>query len=94
LWRDLSLGLDQRGFLSVWSRSDCADLRNAGIFRFQRFYRKWAEQRPFGELKDKLYDYYYDQAHFTKEFKRMTNFSPEHFTVEVFNEFGRRLSLG
>src|SRR5262249_17841757 len=28
----------------------------AGIFRFQRFYRKWAEQRPFDELKDELYD--------------------------------------
>jgi AraC-like DNA-binding protein len=66
----------------------------AGIFRFQRFYRKWAAKRPFDELKDELYDYYYDQAHFTKEFKRMTNFSPEHFTVDVSNEFGRRLSLG
>ena len=66
----------------------------AGIFRFQRFYRKWAEQRPFDELKEELYDYYYDQAHFTTEFKRMTNFSPKHFTSAVSNEFGRRLSLG
>jgi AraC-like DNA-binding protein len=66
----------------------------AGIFRFQRFYRKWAEQRPYDELKNELYDYYYDQAHFTKDFKRMTTFAPEHFTLKVSNEFGRRLSLG
>jgi len=65
----------------------------AGIFRFQKFYQRWAEGRPFDELKEELYDYYYDQAHFTKEFKRMTSFSPKRFTLEVANEFGRRLSL-
>ena len=65
----------------------------AGIFRFQRFYRKWAQRRPYDELKEELYDYYYDQPHFTKEFKRMTGFSPQRFTVEVSNEFGRRLCL-
>ena len=60
-----------------------------GIFRFQKFYRKWAEKGSFDELKADLYDYYYDQAHFTKEFKRMTGFPPERFTREVANEFGR-----
>jgi hypothetical protein len=65
----------------------------AGIFRFQKFYRKWAQGLPYGHLKAELYDYYYDQAHFTKEFKRMTGYSPLRFTREVSNEFGRRLSL-
>jgi len=65
----------------------------AGIFRFQKFYRKWAQRRPYDELKEELYDYYYDQPHFTKEFKRMTGFSPQRFTAEISNEFGRRLSL-
>jgi len=65
----------------------------AGIFRFQKFYRKWARGLPYHLLKDELYDYYYDQAHFTKEFKRMTGYSPRKFTLEVSNEFGRRLSL-
>jgi AraC-like DNA-binding protein len=65
----------------------------AGIFRFQRFYRKWAQRRPYGELREELYDFYYDQSHFTKEFRRMTGFSPQHFSLEVSNEFGRRLSL-
>ena len=65
----------------------------AGIFRFQKFYRKWARGLPFDALKEDLNDYYYDQAHFIKEFKRMTGYSPRRFTLEVSNEFGRRLSL-
>ena len=65
----------------------------AGIFRFQTFYRKWAQGLPYDVLKEDLYDYYYDQAHFTKEFKKMTGYSPRKFTLEVPNEFGRRLLL-
>jgi len=65
----------------------------AGIFRFQKFYRKWARGLPYEVLKDELHDYYYDQAHFTKEFKRMTGYPPRNFTREVSNEFGRRLLL-
>jgi AraC-like DNA-binding protein len=65
----------------------------AGIFRFQKFYRKWAHGHSYDEIKDELYEYYYDQAHFAKEFKRMTGFSPQHFSQQVSNEFGRRLLL-
>ncbi len=65
----------------------------AGIFRFQKFYSKWARGRSYNELKEELNNYYFDQAHFIKEFKRMTGFSPMQFTNEVSNEFGRRLSL-
>lgn len=64
----------------------------AGIFRFQRFYRKWAQGASYEVLKEELNDYYFDQAHFTKEFKRMTGYSPRRFTLEVSNEFGRRLA--
>lgn len=63
----------------------------AGIFRFQKFYRHWATGQSFDLLKNDLYDYYYDQAHFTKEFKKMTGYSPRRFSREVSNEFGRRL---
>lgn len=65
----------------------------AGIFRFQRFYRKWARGLPYDAFKEELYDYYYDQAHFTREFKKMTGYSPRKFTLKVSNEFGRRLAL-
>lgn len=65
----------------------------AGIFRFQTFYKKWALGAPFDSLKEELYDYYYDQPHFIKEFKKMTGYAPQKFTLEVSNEFGRRLIL-
>lgn len=65
----------------------------AGIFRFQKFYRKWAQGQPYDLFKGELYDDYYDEAHFCKEFKRMTGYSPRRFTLEVSNEFGRRLTI-
>jgi AraC-like DNA-binding protein len=65
----------------------------AGIFRFQKFYRKWAQGRSYDLLKGDLYADYYDEAHFCKEFKRMTGYSPRRFTLDVSNEFGRRLTL-
>ena len=63
------------------------------IFRFQKFYKDWANGQPYERIMDELYKYYYDQAHFTKEFKKMTGFSPRQFTVIVSNEFGRKLTL-
>jgi AraC-like DNA-binding protein len=63
----------------------------AEIFRFQRFYKLWALGAPFDTLRDEVYEYYYDQSHFTKEFKRMTGYSPQKFANKVSNEFGRRI---
>lgn len=65
----------------------------AGIFRFQRFYKNWAKANSFDLLKDELYEYYYDQSHFTKEFKKMTGYSPRELAGGIVNEFGRRHSL-
>lgn len=64
----------------------------AGIFRFQKFYRKWAEGDSFESLKAELYEHYYDQPHFTREFRRMTGAPPRQFTLAVANEFSRRLA--
>jgi methylphosphotriester-DNA--protein-cysteine methyltransferase len=64
----------------------------AGIFRFQKFYKRWAEGQSFDLLKDDLYEHYYDQAHFSKEFTKMTGHAPRKFAREISNEFGRRLS--
>ena len=63
----------------------------AGIFRFQLFYRNWAQGFSYDVVRERIYDHYYDQAHFSKEFKRMTGHSPREFMNDVPNEFGRRL---
>lgn len=65
----------------------------SSIFRFQKFYSCWAHGKTFSELKDELYNYYFDQAHFAKEFKRMTGFAPGQYSKEVSNEFGKQLAL-
>jgi len=62
------------------------------IFRFQRFYQKWARGVSYDVFKEEVYDYYYDQAHFAKEFKRMTGHAPRKFTTDISNELGRRLA--
>src|SRR6516225_5493844 len=65
----------------------------ASIFRFQTLYQKWARGVPYDVLKKELYEYYYDQAHFSKEFKRMTGHSPRELMVDLSNDFGRHLAL-
>lgn len=60
----------------------------ARITRFQRFYQLWAQKKSPTFYADELYSSYYDQAHFIKEFKRFTGFTPRKF-AEINNEFGR-----
>lgn len=65
----------------------------AGIFRFQRFYQKLVRVNSFDSLKEDVHRYYYDDAHFNKDFKRMTGFPPKYYFLKVPNRFGRQLSL-
>ena len=64
----------------------------AGIFRFQWLYRKIVHTMSYEAVKEEMYQYFYDQAHFTRDFKRMTGFPPKQF-LNVGNEFGRQLAL-
>jgi methylphosphotriester-DNA--protein-cysteine methyltransferase len=66
----------------------------AEIFRFQRLYGKLAELQSSEDLKDDVFDDYYDQAHFVKEFKQMTGYAPGKFLREVPNQLGRLHSVG
>lgn len=52
------------------------------ILRFQYFYK------VVGNQKESIYDLYYDESHFIKEFKRFTGYSPGKFAV-LDNDFGR-----
>ena len=52
------------------------------ILRFQYFYK------VVGNQKKSIYDLYYDESHFIKEFKRYTGYSPGRFAA-INNDFGR-----
>jgi hypothetical protein len=60
----------------------------ASIVRFQHFYQAWARAGQEGFFQKNFYDYYYDQSHFIKDFKRFTGYAPTRFHIEE-NEFGR-----
>ncbi len=52
------------------------------ILRFQYFYKE------VGNQKQSIYDLYYDESHFIKEFKRYTGFTPGKF-AGLSNDFGK-----
>lgn len=60
----------------------------SGIERFQSFYNSWANTEHTDFYNDKLYEIYYDQAHFIKEFKKFTGHSPKQY-AGLKNEFGK-----
>jgi len=60
----------------------------ASILRFQSMYRGWMQVNSRTFSKDSLYAHYYDQAHFIKEFKRFTGYTPQKY-VELGNTFGK-----
>jgi len=65
----------------------------AGIFRFQWFYRSFARDLSYESVKEHVYEMFYDQSHFTNEFRKMTGFSPRSYSRNIRNEFGRRVTL-
>lgn len=60
----------------------------SSIIRFQQVYEKWIKNPQPDFYKDEIYNYFYDQSHFIKEFKRFTGLSPLKF-VKSENEFGK-----
>jgi AraC-like DNA-binding protein len=70
---------------------DCAGLSPktlSGIMRFNVFYEQWAAQGVPDFYSEMLYDFYYDQSHFIKEFKRFSGHSPKQFS-QIGNDFGK-----
>jgi AraC-like DNA-binding protein len=60
----------------------------ATILRFQRFYKAWSNETRSDPAKLNLYEAYYDQSHFIKEFKRYTGYTPMRF-AGLQNDFGK-----
>ena len=46
------------------------------IVRFKQFYQAYSTGLKLHSLKDHFYDYYYDQSHFLRAFKRFTGTTP------------------
>jgi len=46
------------------------------IVRFKEFYQAFSTVQKLQKLKGPMYDYYYDQSHFIRAFKRFTGFIP------------------
>lgn len=58
----------------------------AAIVRFQSYYKTMQESKQPNDLN--IYDLYYDQSHFIREFKRFTGQTPGKFS-KLNNSFGR-----
>lgn len=60
----------------------------SAIARFQRFYYSWANANTTNFYAENLYEHYYDQAHFIKEFKKFTGHAPKQY-ANLPNDFGK-----
>jgi len=58
------------------------------IIRFNQYYNAVANNNEMGFMQNAFYDYYYDQSHFLKEFKRFTGLSHSGFENTT-NDFGK-----
>ncbi len=57
------------------------------IEKFQVVFQNWAIRKDSEFIRDHIYDFYYDQAHFVKEFRRFTGLAPLSY-AKFENEFG------
>lgn len=60
----------------------------ASIIRFQQFYQALARNDEKSFFTSSFYDFYYDQSHFIKDFKRFTGMPPTKLALAD-NEFGK-----
>jgi hypothetical protein len=84
----------ETGYSSRWlnlkfeERLGISPKNYSSIMRFQRYYREML-LNPSAFFKQKLfYDYYYDESHFIKDFKRFTDVPPTKL-MRLRNEFGK-----
>ena len=72
----------ETGYSSRWLNRKFSEHLGTGpknlseIVRFKQFYRVYSTGVSPQCLKDHIYQYYYDQSHFLRAFKRFTGFTP------------------
>jgi hypothetical protein len=52
----------------------------SSVIRFQQYYQSLQSKQEFFFLGKEFYNYFYDQSHFIKDFKRFTGYSPTFFS--------------
>jgi AraC-like DNA-binding protein len=81
----------ETGYSSRWLLAKFKDKAGIGpkslssVFRFQQYYQALANNTGNDFLQKEFYNYYYDQSHFIKEFKRFTGIQPVKFEASVNN---------
>jgi AraC-type DNA-binding domain-containing proteins len=63
------------------------------IIRFRQYYEAFINGNEKSFLKNDFYEFYYDQSHFIKDFKRFTGLPPARFEKQE-NEFGKNYYNG
>jgi hypothetical protein len=63
------------------------------VIRFKQYYNALANNNELLFMKNDFYDFYYDQSHFMKEFKRFTGLSYSGFESKT-NDFGKLFYKG
>ncbi len=85
---------NETGYSSRWlnikfiDRVGISPKNLASIIRFQQFYQSMVNNTGVLFMQREFYDYYYDQSHFIKEFKRFTGVAPTKFMNST-NDFGK-----
>ena len=59
----------------------------SSIIRFTQYYQAFISGNEKSFLKNDFYEFYYDQSHFIKDFKRFTGLPPTRFEKQI-NDFG------
>ena len=60
----------------------------SSVIRFKQYYNAVAKNEERSFMKNYFYDFYYDQSHFMKEFRRFTGLSYSGFESKT-NDFGK-----
>jgi AraC-like DNA-binding protein len=60
----------------------------ASIIRFKQYYEMLCDNKQKKSVSKNFYNYYYDQSHFIKDFKRFTGLTPTTLEKKV-NDFGK-----
>ena len=72
----------ETGYTSRWLNTKFSEHLGTGpknlaeIVRFKQFYQAWSTGAHPHKLKELVYDYYHDQSHFIRAFKRFTGYTP------------------